>query len=183
MGCRCSGWEDPEKPVLTQTSISTFSCLLFGQNLYQVWLLPANYSCHSLLNQPVKFSYQSLLRFLLKSVHIFFPVFPLPSLPCADCHGFVSTWDHKLQRPWPRPCESTHPQYQPHFHSRQTLSVDCIPIAWSCPLWYHTFPYKDGYLKQQHVMFGFYSFCHLFRPMSFPKIKSHYGLGWLNECS
>ena len=26
----------PRKPVLTQTSISTLSCLLFGQNLYQV---------------------------------------------------------------------------------------------------------------------------------------------------
>ena len=46
-----------EQPVLTQTSISTFSSQLhFGQNFDQLWLLPANHSCHSfyLLNKPVK---------------------------------------------------------------------------------------------------------------------------------
>ena len=45
------------QPVLTQTSISTFSSqLTFGQNFHQLWLLPANHSCHSfcLLNNPVK---------------------------------------------------------------------------------------------------------------------------------
>ena len=36
----------------------------------------------------IQLSISSQISF--KSVHIFFPVFPLPSLPCADCHGFVS---------------------------------------------------------------------------------------------
>ena len=46
-----------EQPVLTQTSISTFSSqLTFGQNFHQLWLLPANHSYYSfyLLNNPVK---------------------------------------------------------------------------------------------------------------------------------
>ena len=37
----------------------------------------------------IQFSVSSQISF--KNVHIFFPVFPLSSLPCADCHGFVST--------------------------------------------------------------------------------------------
>ena len=46
-----------EQPVLTQTSIPTFSSqLAFGQNFHQLWLLPANHSCYYfyLLNNPVK---------------------------------------------------------------------------------------------------------------------------------
>ena len=46
-----------EQPVLTQTSISTFSSqLTFGQNFHQLWLLPANHSYHSfyVLNNPVR---------------------------------------------------------------------------------------------------------------------------------
>lgn len=124
------------------------------------------------------FSYQSPWN-SQKSVHIFFPESPQDSVPCADLYGFVSNWSFKLWKPLPRLYESAHPSYLTPFHSRQTLSVDCILIAWSCTLWYHTFPNKDVYLNQHHLMFSFYSFSYHFQPKSFPKLKSHYGIRWL----
>ena len=130
----------------------------------------------------MKFSYQSLLGILKKSVHIFFPVSPQDSVPCADLYGCVSNWDFKLWRPFPRLYGSARPPYLTPFHSRLTLSVDCIPIAWSCTSWYHNFPNKYVYLSQHHLMFSFYSFSYHFQPKSFPNLKLHYGVRWwLNE--
>ena len=86
--CRCWRWEDTEQLLLTRASISTFPAqLLLGQNFHQMWLLPANYSCHSfcLLNQPVKFSCQSL-KSSKKCSHI---------LPCVSpvlCDLYRSPW-------------------------------------------------------------------------------------------
>ena len=144
--------------MLTWKSILTLPARLFyAQKFCQLSSLPANHLCHSfcLLNQLVKFSHQSLVK-ILKKVFTCPSLCFLSTLTCIDHHGFVSTWDHKLQGLGPDCVKLCVPTIDPTSIAGRHC-VDCIPVARSCAPWYHTFLDKDGYLNQHHPMFGFYS--------------------------
>ena len=95
--------------------------LPFGQNFQELWLLPQIIHvilCFSgLWNSVVNLFF----KVSIKDSHVLPCVSPVP---CADHHGIVSIWDHKLWRRWPKLCESECPRLSTPFHSRLDTKID-----------------------------------------------------------